>query len=134
MTEKIKSLIVEDEFVSRNFLQKILAAYGETHVAINGEEAVEEFAKAFESKKPYDLICLDIKMPKVDGHEALEKIRAYEKKNAVPDDQAVKIIMNTICDDPESIMSSFMADCNAYIIKPVKKDTFLAKLIQIGLI
>ncbi|MFC1821043.1 hypothetical protein ACFLZG_08180 [Thermodesulfobacteriota bacterium] len=39
----MKTLVVKDDFASRLILQKILSPYGETHVAVNGEEAIEAF-------------------------------------------------------------------------------------------
>ena len=77
--EKIKVLIVDDDFITRRILKSIFTPYGDCDIAINGEEAIQAFRLAREEKKPYDLICLDIMMPEIDGHEALMKIREMEK-------------------------------------------------------
>ena len=74
----MKILIAEDEFVSRTKLEKILSSYGECHVTVDGSEALLAFKAALETNEPYDLICLDILMPKMDGHEALQEIRKME--------------------------------------------------------
>jgi CheY-like chemotaxis protein len=72
----MKTLIVEDDFTSRLLLQEFLKSYGPTHVAVNGREAVDAVRAALEAGERYSLICLDIMMPLVDGHEALRQIRS----------------------------------------------------------
>ena len=67
----MKTLIVEDEPTSRLLLQAILSGYGDCDIATDGEEAVEAFRSALEQGVPYNLVCMDIMMPKLDGHEAL---------------------------------------------------------------
>ena len=75
----MKTLIVEDDFTSRLLLQELLKGYGPAHVAVNGKEAVEAARMAMDAGEPYDLICLDIMMPEMDGHGALKEIRAQEE-------------------------------------------------------
>ena len=65
----MKALIVDDDFVSRLLLQKVLMAYGEAHIAVNGKEAVEAFTAALRLGSSYDVICLDIMMPEMDGQD-----------------------------------------------------------------
>ncbi len=71
----MKTLIVDDDFVSRLVLQNVLMAYGEAHIAVNGKEAVEVFTVALRLGSPYDVICLDIMMPEMDGQDVLRSIR-----------------------------------------------------------
>lgn len=79
----MKSLIVEDDFTTRLLMQKFLAPYGESHVAINGEEAIAVFTNAINSGDPYQLICLDIMMPEMNGHVVLQEIRAIEESREI---------------------------------------------------
>ena len=79
----MKTLIVEDDFTSRLFLQTFLSRYGECHIAVNGREAVEAFRMAADNGSPYDLICMDIMMPEMDGQEAVKQIRALEEAQAL---------------------------------------------------
>ncbi len=76
----MKCLIVEDDFISRRILRELLGMYFDCEIAVDGEEAVTAFRLAHDSKSPYDLICMDIMMPKMDGHEALRLIRQLEKE------------------------------------------------------
>ena len=75
----MRTLIVEDDFTSRLLLQTYLSRYGECHVAINGKEAVEAFRMSKQNGSKYDLICMDIMMPEMDGQTALREIRALEE-------------------------------------------------------
>ena len=71
----MRILIVEDDFTSRKFFQKVLAPYGDTEVAVNGQEAVEAFQQAINEGRPYDLVTLDIMMPVMDGTEMASRLR-----------------------------------------------------------
>src|SRR5579871_1029755 len=95
----MRALIVEDDFTCRLVLQSFLAHYGQCHVAVNGKEAVEAFRIAMGCGQPYDLICMDIMMPEMDGHEAVREIRALEEAGGTLSTHGVKIIMTTALDD-----------------------------------
>ncbi len=75
----MKTLIVEDDFICRKLLQTFLSGYGATDVAANGVEALLAVSQAINEDEPYDLICLDILMPELDGHKVLKQIRADEE-------------------------------------------------------
>jgi len=79
----MKVLIVEDEYTNRLLLQTFLSQYSECHVAVNGREAVDAFLSAIEEGQAYDLICMDVLMPDMDGHQAVKAIRTYEETLAV---------------------------------------------------
>ena len=91
----MKILIVEDDFISRKLMQKFLDPYGETDVAVNGEEALDAFQMAWKEDSPYDLICLDIMMPQKDGQEVLRTIRAIETGKGLEGEKSAKILMTT---------------------------------------
>ncbi|MCP5053853.1 MAG: response regulator transcription factor, partial [bacterium] len=100
----MKILIVEDDFYSRRLLQRILAPYGECDIAVNGQEAVEAFKHSLGEEFSYDLICLDILMPVMDGQETLKKIREIEETRGIYGDDGAKIIMISVMDDNKSIL------------------------------
>jgi two-component system chemotaxis response regulator CheY len=129
----MKTLIVEDDFTSRLLLQTILSAYGECHVAANGVEAIEAFRLAQASGVPYDLICMDILMPQMDGHTAVKTIRSIEEKRLGPTVPA-RIIMTTSLSDRENVAKSINELCDAYILKPVDTGKLLNQLKSFGLV
>ena len=130
----MRFLITEDDFVTRRLMQKYLSDYGTCDIAVNGSEAVEAFRLAIEENEPYDLICMDIMMPEMDGRQALKAIRQIESENQIDCFNCTKIIMTTSCDDNKNIMGSFREGCEAYLIKPVEKDKFLEEMANLGLI
>lgn len=131
----MKCLIVEDDFISRRILRELLGAYFDCEIAVDGEEAVTAFRLAHDVKNPYDLICMDIMMPKMDGREALRVIRQLEKELEVPPNLEVKIVMTTALDDPKTVFDSFYQDgATAYLVKPISKQKLLRELRALGLL
>ncbi len=128
----MKILIVEDDFTSRVILQEFLKTYGTPHVAVNGKEAVEAARKAGEAGEPYDLICLDIMMPEMDGQHALKAIRADEEARGVLSSNGAKIVMTTALDDFRNVTDAYGALCDGYLVKPIAKDRLLEELKKLG--
>ena len=124
----MRTLIVEDDFTSRLLLQSLLSRYGECHIAVNGREAVDAFRRAWESGQPYDLICMDIMMPEMDGQSAVREIRACEKGQGTLSATGVKIIMTTALDDVKNVVESFKLLCDAYVFKPIDTGSLLDHL------
>ncbi len=130
----IKTLIVEDEFTSRLLLQMTLERYGDVHIATNGREAIEAVHMALELDTPYNLICLDMKMPMMNGHDALKAIRELETNAGIIPGRGAKIIMTTSVNDGKSIMSAFKEQCDGYMIKPIDREKLLQHLQDFKLI
>ena len=131
----MKCLIVEDDFISRRVLKELLSASFDCDIAVNGEEAITSFRLAHEGKRPYDLICMDIMMPGVDGHEALRRIRELEKEMGVPPHLEAKVIMTTALDDPRTVVQAYYkGGATSYIVKPVSKQKLMRELRILGLV
>ena len=128
------TLIVEDDFVNRLVLQRRLAEYGETHIAVNGDEAVEAVERMLETGAAYDLICLDIMLPGMDGQEALEKIRAAEADKGYRVGEGARIVMTTALGDAENVMSAFRHQADGYLVKPIEAEKLDQKLKELELI
>jgi len=124
----MRTLIVEDDFTSRLLLQSFLSPYGECHIAVNGKEAVAAFRAAQESGQEYDLICMDIMMPEMDGQTAVREIRAFEEAGGTVSTHGVKIIMTTALDDLKNVVESFKALCDAYMCKPIDAGKLLGHI------
>ncbi len=130
----MKIMIAEDDLVSRKFLHKFMSRYGECDLVVDGLEAIDAFMLAIQDKEPYDLICLDIMMPKVDGIKALKAIRDIEKQKNIEGDQAVKIIMTTALSEADMVQSAFDHGSNAYATKPIDTEKFIEVLKKLQLI
>jgi two-component system chemotaxis response regulator CheY len=120
----MRVLIAEDDFASRKFMMRFLSKYGECDITVDGQEAVEAFTMAIEENEGYDLVCLDIMMPGMDGYQALQKIREIEKEKFVSEDKAVKIIMTTALNEGKNVTKAFDLGCTAYAGKPIDQDKF----------
>lgn len=123
----MRVLIAEDDLVSRRFLFKFLSAYGECDLVVDGLEALEACLMAIKEDKLYDLICLDIMMPKVDGVKVLKSIRDLENQKGISVDKRSKIIMITALGETQLVQNAFEIGCDAYAAKPI--DT--AKLVKV---
>lgn len=130
----MRSLVVEDEFISRLALQRQLSRFGESHIAVSGEEAVAAFRLALGSASPYELVCMDIRMPGIDGVEALRQIRKLEDEEGVLPSKGVKIFMTTAVDQVKEVVESYRALCDAYLVKPIDGTKLLEKLLELALI
>jgi len=130
----MKILIAEDDFASRKFMMRFLSKYGECDVTVDGEEAIEAFTMALEAGEGYDLICLDIMMPLMDGYQALNRIREVEKEKGTLEEEAVKIIMTTALSEGKNVTKAFGLGCTAYAGKPIDQDKFENVLKKLGLI
>lgn len=131
----MKALVVEDDAVSRKLLQSILSPHCDCHTAVDGQEAVEAFRSALDEDAPFDLICMDIMMPNMDGHEALTRIRSIEKDRDTPPEKLTKVIMTTALSDPQNVVKAlYRGGAATYIVKPVEKDRLLEELRRMGLL
>ncbi|MCG6551087.1 MAG: response regulator [Candidatus Magnetominusculus sp. LBB02] len=129
----MKILVAEDDNTSRRLLQKLLSPYGKCDVAVNGKEALDAFTMALNNEEPYDLVCLDIMMPLLDGMEALKAMREEEAR-AKRYPQA-KIIMTTAMDSPKDIIEAYYnGGCTDYLVKPIDTKKLLSLLSDYGLI
>ena len=130
----MRTLIVEDDLASRKFLSKLLSEYGECDITVDGMEALEAFMLAWDDGEPYDLICLDIMMPNLDGEKTLKMIRDIEKQKAIEDKDRVKIIMTTALNEASRVKSAFDTGCEAYASKPINTEKLIEVIRNLGLI
>jgi len=130
----MRSLIVDDDFTNRLVLQSILSQHGKCQVAVNGRDAVNAFRKAADTGLCYDLVCMDISMPEMDGFTAVKQIRDLEDARGILSNAGTRIIMTTASDDTKDIFRSVRESCNGYLVKPVSTSQLLDRLRLLGLI
>ena len=129
----MRCLIVEDDFISRKTLCRLLEPYGSADVAVDGEEAVRAVENALLQGESYELICLDIIMPGMDGQETLRQIRSLEDRHFVPMGEGARIVMTTSLEDRRNVMQAFRSLCDGYLVKPIKKKKLTETLLDLGL-
>ncbi len=131
---RMRILIAEDDLASRIFMKKFLSVYGECDVVVDGIEAIDAYLNSLNEESRYDLICLDIMMPRLDGIKALKSIREIENHKGIEGDKKVKIIMTTALNDKATVFNSYDSGCEAYAWKPIETDKFIEVMKRLGLI
>jgi two-component system chemotaxis response regulator CheY len=120
----MRILIAEDDFASRKFMLKFLSKFGECDVTVDGQEAIDAYVMALEDNEGYDLVCLDIMMPGLNGYQALKSIREFEIKMGLNEEKRAKVIMTTALNDRRNVTKAFEFGCVAYAGKPIDQDKF----------
>ncbi|MBJ7484982.1 response regulator [Brevundimonas sp.] len=109
LDEEARILFVDDDPILREFAQVNLAsATAEVDVAADGIEALEML-----SRRRYDLLLVDLEMPRMDGFELLARLRADPATAHLP------IIVETGREDVDAIDRAFRAGATAFVTKPM---------------
>lgn len=129
----MKILIVDDDRASRRFLYKFLLHYGQCDLAIDGMEALDAYLIAEKEVRPYDLLCLDIMMPKINGIQVLQAIRNFEKKRKIPLAKRLKAIIISVLADSDFMSKATELNVEAYLEKPLDLQEFARKLEELNI-
>ena len=125
---ELRMLVVEDDFASLFLLRSFLSQYGLCRIAATGSKAVEMVGSALKRGEKFDLICLDVMMPGMDGIEVLRRIRALERSFGILPSFGAKIIMTTADNDANQVLQCFQEFCDSYILKPIDLDNLLVQM------
>ena len=107
-----KILVAEDNTLNQELIKYILENLNlDYKIVSNGQEAINEYKNDI-----YNLILMDINMPIVDGVNAFNQIREYEKSNSLVNIPIVALTANVIKGDKEKFLDLGM---NAYLTKPI---------------
>lgn len=125
--ENLRTLVVEDNAVNRMLAQRMLLSLGfDSDSAENGLTGVEA-----NQKRPYDIIFMDLQMPVMDGVEASEKIREFEKGHPnFPPAYIIALTADAMSGDRQRCLNAGMND---YLSKPIRRPelaTALEKAVQ----
>jgi CheY-like chemotaxis protein len=134
MDDPSEILLVED---NPNDVELILAALSENQigdevfVARDGEEALDYLqrlgAHISRSVKNPKVVLLDLKLPKVDGLEVLERIKSD------PDLKLIPVVMLTSSREERDLLRSYHLGTNAYVVKPMSFKNFVEAVKEVGL-
>ena len=135
MNQEIDILLVED---NESDAEMTLFALSQNNMANNlfhvkdGAEALDfifaegDYAEWQKNRKP-KVILLDLKLPKVNGIEVLQKIRADKRTKNIP-----VVVLTSSKEDPD-IQKCYDLGVNSYVVKPVEFDAFQKAISELGL-
>ena len=127
-------LLVEDNPADQNLTRRALARgviHCDLRVVSNGEEAMDyllqraQFTDPASCPRP-DLILLDLNMPRLDGKQVLERMKADSNLDTMP------VVVLTTSRQDEDVVRSYKLGCNSFIQKPIQIQDFVAALEQLG--
>lgn len=133
MTKEVVILIADDDPGHVRLVEKNLRRAG-LHNPIerfeNGQDILDFLfcrGPKCRAREAAYLLLLDIRMPKVDGAEALRQIKADPELRKIP------VIMLTTTDDPREVERCHALGCSSYVVKPVDYERFSDAVKQVGL-
>jgi two-component system chemotaxis response regulator CheY len=129
----MRTLVVEDDHASRLVLATFMQRHGEVFAASDGQAGLEVFRSHLEQGNKFDLVCLDIMMPRMDGQTALKRIREIESALNVPTKDRARVIMTTALSDKANLVRA-LPNCDAYLTKPIEQSALIFYLRQFGLV
>lgn len=130
MDDKI-ILLVEDnpddvELIQRAMHQSHIA--NTMVVARDGQEAVDYFFGPGAEERPLpQVILLDLKLPKLDGHEVLERLRSEERTRLLP------VVILTTSDEQCDVVKCYEQGASSYVRKPVDFEEFVKAARTLGI-
>lgn len=135
MENLIEIVLIEDnpyeaELAIRN-LKKHRLANNLIHID-DGEEAMNFIMSrgkytGNDNRVDPKLILLDLKLPKVSGHEILRALRTHDRYKSVP------VVVLTSSNEETDIVESYKLGVNSYIVKPVNFESFSKAIVEVGL-
>lgn len=132
---EVEILLVEDNPTDAELTMRALKKNNLTNKLVwvkDGAEALDflfangTYADRSQADLP-KLVLLDLRMPKVDGLEVLQKIKADEKTKKIP------VVVLTSSKEDEDIVESYELGVNSYVSKPVEFDEFTEAVSTLGL-
>jgi CheY-like chemotaxis protein len=128
--QSLSVLVAEDNEINALLIRSLLTRLGhDVTVAANGEDALASWVAAQTADAPYDLVLMDVQMPKLDGIETTRKIREREADGHARRTAILALTANTLTDDRHAC---FDAGMDGFLVKPLDQDKLadaLARLI-----
>ncbi len=116
--DSTRVLLVEDEVDAREILSFYLnTIFEDVVVAVDGQEALEIFEENFNNNRYFDLVLTDIKMPRLDGMDMIEKMLELIENQ--------KFIIVSAYKDEEKLLKSINFRVLGYFIKPINVDNMM---------
>ena len=131
----MKVLIVEDDAVSRKMIEMLIKPFTENcDLAKDGQIALDFFTQAIGAESFYDLVLLDIMLPKMDVQTLLRKFRNLEEGINLYGSKGCRIIMVSALSAAGNVMEAFKNQCDGYLTKPYNKNNLISELEKLELL
>jgi CheY-like chemotaxis protein len=118
--DRLSVLVAEDNEINALLMRSLLNRLGHRVViTTNGEEALESWLAAESAGAPYDLVLMDIQMPKLDGIETTRQIRALEAGQRARRTPVLALTANTLIEDR---YACFEAGMDGFLVKPLDRE------------
>ncbi|MBU2549142.1 MAG: response regulator [Proteobacteria bacterium] len=122
MTSTMNILIVDDDLVSRSKLEAILEDLGHCDLEPSGDKGLAAALEAAASGRPYDLVCLDVEMPNMNGYEVCRRLKADPETRTIP------VVFITSQKDETNEAAGFELGAVDYIAKPFSPRVVQARI------
>ncbi|MEZ6038377.1 MAG: response regulator [Planctomycetota bacterium] len=126
----MRMLVIDDQMTTRMLLRCMLETYGEVVEAKAGAEGVEMFGAALTAGAPFQMVCVDLGLPDIDGNQVLEQLRAAEVQHRASAPATIVVVSGNDTDEARSDALERSAD--AYLTKPVSYESMFALLARVG--
>lgn len=131
MSNPLKILVVDDCQAVRLLASQMLEPYGASVQAGDGYDAYCQFLDALKSPDPFDLVLMDVIMPKLDGPGAVRLMREAENELDTPPTPV--LMLSSIRDGKVILAAQYEAGADAYLSKPLTKQDLHMMLVNLGL-
>ncbi len=133
MHKDVVILVAEDDEGHAGLIKKNLARAGIVNEFLlfkDGQEILDFLVRTGDGPHRQSgtayVLLLDIRMPKVDGVQVLERVKSDPELRKLP------VIMITTTDDPREVDRCHVLGCSSYIAKPIDYDAFIHVIRQLG--
>lgn len=132
---EVEILLVEDSPEDRELTIRALKKHNllnRLHAVQDGEEALEflfatgRYSERAGARNPR-IVCLDLKLPRVDGLEVLKRIRADQRTRQIP------VVVLTSSREERDIVETYRLGVNSYVVKPVEFEDFAKAVSELGM-
>jgi two-component system chemotaxis response regulator CheY len=125
----MRVLTIEDDPTAQMVLKNILCKFADVTESANGEEGLQTFCAALKDGNGFDLVCLDIGLPDVQGNDLLRMLRKTEAEN--PAKPSVVLVM-TASHEIQIVQKMITLGADGYFVKPVNRVKLVVRLRELG--
>ncbi|HEY0232497.1 MAG TPA: ATP-binding protein, partial [Dokdonella sp.] len=128
-TPSLSILVAEDNEINALLMRALLGRLGHrTVMTSNGEEALESWLASESADTPFDLVLMDIQMPKLDGIETTRQIRAREAGRS----RRTPILALSANTQSEDRSACFEAGMDGFLVKPLDREKLASALAELA--